>query len=147
MFSKTCEYAIRAVIYIAAESAQGKITGMAELCKCVEVPEPYTAKILQTLTRKQLVSSKKGLNGGFFMDKSQSGKKLIDIVLAIDGDSLFEGCGLGLKQCSDSAPCPLHFKFKRIRSNLKMVMEKTSIAQMAGELKKGAVFSRPDNKL
>jgi len=142
MFSKTCEYAIRAVIYIAAESSQGRITGKTEICMAVDVPIDYTAKILQTLTRNKIVSSKKGLNGGFYLDEVQWNKKLLDIVIAIDGDSLFEACGLGLQRCSEEQPCPLHFKFKSIRANLKKVMEGTTIIAMAKELKKDAVFLR-----
>lgn len=144
MFSKTCEYAIRAVIYISAESNSDNKIGIAEICTSIEAPAHFTAKILQTLTKDGLVSSQKGVNGGFFLDKQQAGNRLIDIVRAIDGDKLFSGCGLGLKYCSEVEPCPLHDKFKSIRSNLKKMMEETTIEDMAKKLKKGKGFLRLD---
>ena len=51
MFSKTCEYAIRATIYIASESSAGKRCGIRDIARKIESPEPFTAKILQRLVK------------------------------------------------------------------------------------------------
>ncbi|MBS1688559.1 MAG: Rrf2 family transcriptional regulator [Bacteroidetes bacterium] len=142
MFSKSCEYAIRAAIYIAAESSQDKKVGIDEICDHIEAPKHFTAKILQILTRNKIVSSQKGVNGGFYIDKNQSKKTLIQIVSAIDGNVLFTGCGLGLKECSEVEPCPLHDKFKGIRAGIKKMLEEATIEIMAGKLKKGRGFLR-----
>src|ERR1017187_3363027 len=101
MFSKTCEYGIRAVIYIAATGSLDNKTGIAEISKNIDAPLHFTAKILQTLVHDDLVTSQKGINGGFFLTKPQKQKQLIDLVRSLDGDVLFKGCGLGLKTCSD----------------------------------------------
>jgi DNA-binding IscR family transcriptional regulator len=63
--------------------------------------------------------------------------KMIDIVSAIDGDSIFNGCGLGLKECDDEQPCPMHYKFVQIRADLKEMLNSTSILELAEELKSG----------
>jgi len=82
------------------------------------------------------------VNGGFYIDKNQSQKTLIQIVSAIDGDVLFTGCGLGLKECSEVEPCPLHDKFKGIRAGIKKMLEEATIEIMASKLKKGRGFLR-----
>lgn len=137
MFSKSCEYGIRAIIYIAAENEKGKKVGIAEICENIEAPAHFTAKILQILSRNRIVNSQKGVNGGFYMDQYQRELKLIEIVTAIDGKAIFTGCGLGLKQCSESNPCPLHNKFKAIRNDLKKMLESTTIDELGKNLKKG----------
>ena len=142
MFSKTCEYGIRAVIYISATASHENKIGITEISTNIEAPVHFTAKILQTLGHNNIVSSQKGVNGGFYMDKYQKQTRLIDVVRAIDGDALFSGCGLGLKQCSEEEPCPLHDKFKAIRNNLKKMMEQTNIDEMAKMLNKGRRFLR-----
>ncbi|MEP7259030.1 MAG: Rrf2 family transcriptional regulator [Flavitalea sp.] len=76
------------------------------------------AKILQDLSRKGLVQSVKGSNGGFFLEEGSKKNTLADIVMAIDGDKLFTGCALGLKNCSEKKPCPLHDEFKIIRKQM-----------------------------
>ena len=142
MFSKTCEYGIRAVIYISAKGSQENKIGIPTIGKNIEAPVQFTAKILQTLVHNDIVSSQKGVNGGFYLNKQQKQKQLIEVVRAIDGDKLFSGCGLGLKSCSEDEPCPLHDKFKAIRSSLKKMMEQTTIDEMSKMLKIGRGFLR-----
>ena len=74
MFSKTCEYAIRAMIFIAQKSEHGIKVGIKEISKGIASPEHFIAKILQDLSRKGLVQSAKGPNGGFFLDTSSKKK-------------------------------------------------------------------------
>jgi DNA-binding IscR family transcriptional regulator len=61
--------------------------------------------------------------------------KVIDIVTAIDGDSLFTACGLGLDECSNIQPCPMHNKFVIIRKQIKKMLDTTSIYELALGLK------------
>lgn len=137
MFSKSCENAIRAIIYIASASKDGRKVGIAEICQNIEAPQHYTAKVLQILTRNRLVSSQKGVHGGFYLEKAQLETRLISVVNAIDGPTLFNGCGLGLKQCSETNPCPIHDKFKAVRNGLKSMMEETTIGELGENLTTG----------
>ncbi len=136
MFSKSCEYGIRAVIIICENSKQGLVINVKEICSETNVPEQYLAKILQKLSRKKVISSIKGPKGGFFLDKQQQKLKLIDLVQAIDGDELFVGCGLGLQECSEITPCPLHKYIKTIRHDLKYMLQITTIGKLAKDVKK-----------
>lgn len=142
MFSKSCEYAIRATIYIAAESSKEKKVGIGDICDHIEAPRHFTAKILQILTRNNIVSSQKGVNGGFYLTREQNTKPISEIVLATDGNLLFKSCGLGLSECSETEPCPLHEKFRAIREGISRMMEESSIESMGGKLKKGNGFLR-----
>ncbi|MCF8427965.1 MAG: Rrf2 family transcriptional regulator [Bacteroidia bacterium] len=141
MFSKTCEYAIRSVIIICQHSKEGNKTNVKEISKLAEVPEQYIAKILQTLTKAQIVGSIKGPGGGFFIDPSKEKIKLIEVVKAIDGESLFTACGLGLKECSEKNPCPLHTNFKTIRNNIKKMLADTTIEDLSDKLSE-SLFKR-----
>lgn len=142
MFSKSSEYAIRAAIYIAAEGTRDKMVGIGEICDHIVAPKHFTAKILQVLTKNQIICSKAGVNGGFYLDNGQPAISLIEIVKAVDGDGLFRGCGLGLKECSETEPCPIHHQFKPIRNSIIKMMEDATVAEMAAELKKGSGFLR-----
>lgn len=137
MFSKTCEYAIRATVYIASEYKNEEKIGIQDICKNIEAPQHFTAKTLQVLGHHDIISSKKGVHGGFYVSEEQMNRKLIDIVYAIDGDHVFTGCALGLEQCSEVKPCPIHYKFKPVRESLKKVLEETTIRELANNIKKG----------
>ena len=140
MFSKACEYSIRAMLYIARKSKEGARVGIREISRAIDSPEPFLAKILQDLSRKGLVLSIKGPNGGFYMDRAHLRISLAEIVTAIDGDQLFNGCGLGLKACNEKKPCPIHYEFKAIRSNLKAMLEATALEQFTENLEKGLFY-------
>jgi Rrf2 family protein len=117
MFSKACEYAIKIMIYIAANEQDGKRTGLREVREAIGSPAAFTAKILQQLVKSDLLKSFKGPTGGFVL-ASQKEIQLHDIVMAIDGKNLIEDCVLGLPNCSDTNPCPIHHKFSAVRSML-----------------------------
>ena len=141
MFSKACEYGIRAAIFIAKQSQYDKKASLKDVATAIESPEAYTSKILQQLSRNNIIISNKGPSGGFSMDKQALNKvKLSTIVSAIDGDSIYKGCGLGLKQCNAKLPCPIHNEFKVIRNELKKMLETTTIKSLAVDLTNGLSF-------
>lgn len=138
MFSKACEYSIRATIFIATCTLQGRRTNLKEISEEIDSPMAFTAKLLQQLSHHQIVKSVKGIHGGFEIgaDKMQS-LKLSDVVDVIDGDAIYTRCGLGLKSCSSDNPCPLHSHFKSIRSDLKTMLESTGIERLSRDLMNG----------
>jgi len=143
LFSKACEYGIRATIYIALQSLQQQRTSLKDIAKKIDSPEAFTAKILQQLSRNDIVQSIKGPNGGFEISEKNMHKiKLSQIVLAIDGNSIYKSCGLGLKECSEKRPCPVHTQFKGIRENICRMLENTSIYQLSTGLKDELTFLR-----
>lgn len=140
MFSKTCEYAIRAMIFIAQQSKSDVRVGVKDIAKGIGSPEHFIAKILQDLSRKGLVLSLKGPTGGFYLDNKTLKCTLADIVKAIDGDKLFSGCGLGLEYCSDAKPCPLHHEFKKIREDIYKTLQTTKLGEFHDQLAKSIGF-------
>lgn len=140
MFSKTCEYAIRAMIFIAQKTKDGSRVGIREIANGIDSPEHFIAKILQELGRKKLVDSVKGPNGGFFLDAKGRNVSLADIVKAVDGDNIFSACGLGLKQCSDKHPCPLHHQFVDIRKGISQLLQNNRLGDLQESLDQRLTF-------
>lgn len=138
MFSKACEYGIRSIIYIASRSIEGDRVKIGEVAENVNSPVAFTAKILGALVKHNIVQSVKGPYGGFYLEASKMKTiKISDIVYAIDGDSIYNGCGLGLSECDSKKPCPLHDRFVKIRADLKNMLNNTTIIDLAEGLKSG----------
>jgi len=141
MFSKACEYGIKASIYVALQSMEGNRTSLKGIAKAIDSPVAFTAKILHQLAKAGLLDSTKGPNGGFSIEKERINTIMLNhIVFAIDGNSIYEGCGLGLKKCNAKQPCPVHDKFVEIRSGLKNMIETTSLFELATGLEAGLTF-------
>lgn len=132
MFSKSCEYGLRSVLYIAQQSALGNKVGVKEISEAIHSPEAFTGKILQKLVKSEIVTSIKGRWGGFLIDeKTAKNTSISKIVEAIDGNEIYTGCGLGLTKCDAENPCPLHDKFLAIRNDLKQMLEQNTVFDLA----------------
>lgn len=141
MFSKACEYGIKASIFIAINSYENKRVSPKEIAQEINSPQAFTAKILQDLVRHKVINSVKGAYGGFEINRNDLQHiKLSQIVKAIDGDSIYNGCGLGLEKCDEEHPCPVHDKFKDVRNELKYMLENTSLEELALNIKSGVSF-------
>ena len=141
MFSKACEYAIKASIYIARQSLQQKRVNVKEVSQSIDAPVAFTAKILQVLCRENILQSVRGQQGGFVFDEiKQKEIKIFDLVRIFDGDGLFTQCGLGLHKCSSENPCPVHDDFKMVREKLLEMTQKHSLYDLALKTESGLAW-------
>ena len=140
MLSSKCKYAIRAVLFLSVQSHISNRLGVKQISEDLKMPAPYTGKILQELSKKEIISSTKGPNGGFYLTKNNLQQPLMKIIETIDGPSFFSTCGLGLTECSDSHPCPIHHTFKISRDHLKVLFESKTIAELSEEIKSTKLF-------
>ena len=140
MFSKTCEYAIKSLIFVAQKTKQNVKVAVEEIAIETGAPKHFVAKILQDLRRKKLVLSIKGPNGGFYMDQRCLNLSIAAIVKAVDGEGIYLDCIIGLKSCSEKNPCPLHFEYKEIKKNLLKMLEKNTIGEFNEILNSGKYF-------
>lgn len=65
MFSKSCEYGIRATAFVAVESKKNHRVSLRMIAKAIDSPVAFTAKILQQLASHGIISSVQGAMGGF----------------------------------------------------------------------------------
>ncbi len=90
MFSKSCEYGIKATAFIAVEAERNQRVSLKAIAKAIDSPVAFTAKILQQLARTGIIDSILGATGGFEIQQSRISKiTLSEIVSAIDGDKIY----------------------------------------------------------
>jgi Rrf2 family protein len=132
MFSKSCEYAIRAMFYIQSQNHCGK-SKLQVIAKSIHSPVAFTAKILQQLSNACLLVSTLGPKGGFQI-RPKNKITLLEIVEAIDGTGFMNNCIIGLKNCSSSKPCPMHEKYKHIKIEIMEFLSNTTIEEYAEKI-------------
>ena len=133
--SSACEYAIRAMTYVAGFEPGTRLLAR-DISAHEKIPGPFLGKIFQTLVRAGLLKSSKGPGGGFALAKDPETISLYDIYRAIDGTTYLDACAVGLSRCSDEVPCPLHERWKPIRERIRNYLETTSLADMAQATRK-----------
>src|SRR5271165_1459149 len=115
MFSQTVEYALRAVVHLAAEAPAPRTTD--QIAKATLVPKAYLSKVLQGLCHARIVQSKRGLGGGIVLTKTPSELTILEVVNAVEPLGRIRECPLGLTAHGIHL-CPLH---KRLDNALAMV--------------------------
>lgn len=132
LFSRKCEYALQALLYLASNRADGNISAD-RLSTELNIPKEFISKILQSLVKEGLVTSSRGKTGGFALGKEPQEIRLLDIVLIIDGNTVFETCLLGLPDCGNNDQCPVHDQWGPIREQARRLLENTTLENIEGQ--------------
>ena len=119
MLSKTAKYGLKAIMYMVQhKEASQKIFKVDELSKELGIPKYFLSKVLLDLTRKNLLSSMKGPNGGFYFKDKQLDHKPSEILFALEGDAFLKTCMMELKPCDMHKVCPFHGSYSHFKENL-----------------------------
>jgi len=130
LLSKSCMYGLRASVLLATKKGKGFIT-IRELSDELDISFYYLTKILQQMTKAEILKSYKGPNGGVMLAQSAKSIKFIDVVNAIDGGSSMTECALGLHGCGVMKPCPLHDQWSALKEDMRAMMEEMTLAELA----------------
>ncbi len=137
MFSASCHYGLQAMFYIALHSSDEKNVDLSEIADEQNIPKHFLSKILQVLVKHDLLTSMKGPNGGYRLNRPGEEITLLEIVEAIDGLDIFEKCGIGFRKCDCSNPCPIHTSYKPIRDRVYRLFEEKTLVELGEEVKNG----------
>ena len=131
LYSKSAEYAIQAMIYLAENKSDIPIM-TSKISEEYNIPHQFLAKIVQTLVKRRLIKATRGRTGGINLYRNAKDIYLNQIVDAIDGPPPdIEKCGIGLDLCSDDAPCPIHHTWKPIRESIRSMLSHENLEELA----------------
>ncbi len=129
MLTQAVGYAATALAQVA--SGGGKPVLVKEIAQASGIPAPYLAKIVQTLARKGIVLTQRGIGGGVTLARDAKTVTLHDVCVALDDPSVQHRCMLGTAECSDDRACPCHRFWSSHRSGYLEFLKGTTVADMA----------------
>jgi len=109
----------------------GKLSGAREISESEKIPMPFLWKILRLLTQRKLIRSFKGIRGGYELARPADQLTLSDVLLATGSADDRQNCVLGLPECDNRNPCPLHDRWKEVRAAMTGMLDHTSLADLA----------------
>jgi Rrf2 family transcriptional regulator, iron-sulfur cluster assembly transcription factor len=133
LYSRSTEYAIRALIHL-AQVPQGGYAMAKNIAEQENIPAPFLAKILQQLAHIGLLRSVKGPHGGFGLNMPAEEIRLIDIVEVLDG---LEGHALPdavTADCPDGLYCTRHAEWMELKKEIVDYLKAHTIAELADSL-------------
>ena len=130
MLSQTVEYALRAVVYLA--NRPGESARTSEIAELTKVPPAYLSKVLQALSREEIVTSRRGIGGGVTLSRDPSELTVLDVVQAVDPIQRINSCPLELKAHGVHL-CPLHRRLDNAMKAVEEAFAATTLAEILGE--------------
>ena len=127
LFTKSTAYALQALIEL---SKYDKPIDVNTLSQNTDIPRPFLAKLLQNLSKKNLIKSYKGIHGGFLLQKEPKDIKIIDIFKTIeDKDSLVFYCSSNAKNCTRdrSSICSTLPFFSKLEKEIEKIFDKYTL--------------------
>lgn len=133
IFSKSLSYAIRGVLYIAKMQDTKRFVQAEEIAERLNVPRHFMSKILKKLAKENFITSVKGPTGGFTVTPYTLDTTLMQLVEKMEGLQSFQTCVLRLQDCNEEKPCPVHYKMKGMREELKTFLSTTTFRRLMEE--------------
>jgi len=132
VLSHTCEYALRAITCIARRDGDGPILAR-DIADEVDVPLKYLHKLLRDLVRAGLLSSTRGIHGGFRLDREPAEVRLADVLAPFNRTLGQTTCPFGNPECGVDEPCPVHHRWVRVVDAYRTFLESTTLADLLEE--------------
>ncbi|TVQ01885.1 MAG: Rrf2 family transcriptional regulator [Balneolaceae bacterium] len=130
ILSKSCVYGLRASVYLASKKNDDFIT-IRKLSGDLNISFHFLTKVLQQLTKAEILESYKGPNGGVKLAKPAHTVSFLDVVISIDGKYMLSECILGLPVCGELKPCPLHGEWSELKDNLRYMMANVTLEDLS----------------
>lgn len=129
MLSRSSEYAIRALTFLARQN-DGRHHLSRDMAEELGLPAPFLGKVLQPLVTRGVLHSQRGRSGGFRLARPAHEVTLIEIVDAQETLGPAETCLLGQSECSDATACPLHTYWKAASGAFRERLVRTTLADL-----------------
>ncbi len=129
--SKTSEYAIRVLVYLAG--TPDTLFSVNQLHNDLDLPYKYLGRLMSRLAEAGLVNATQGKQGGFQLARPTSEIFLSEIVDITEGLDSFMSCVLGFDECSKDDPCALHRQWESIQAGISAMLTNTSLADLSAQ--------------
>jgi Rrf2 family transcriptional regulator, iron-sulfur cluster assembly transcription factor len=130
MLNQTATYAIRAMAFLASKG-KGKPILARTIASEMNVPQNFLSKILNRLVREGMITSVRGLNGGFQLAKEPEQIPLLEIVSLFMDIDHYRDCFLGSRECVEHDPghekCAVHEKWVTVQRNFSQLLKNTTV--------------------
>lgn len=128
--SRESEYGLEG-LRVLAKQPKGTVMLLQEIAAAGHLPPRFLSQIFQKLRRHHVVSSHRGAVRGYSLAKPPHQITLREIFEAIEGPDLFARCVFWPGRCDDQHPCRLHGHLAAVRQNLKQILERATLEEMA----------------
>jgi Rrf2 family protein len=131
ILNSTTSYAFRILIQMTQDKQT--VVSAKTLHDILGIKKQYLRRLLTDLVRHGFIKSSRGRNGGFEFARDPSRIYLFEVIDAIEGFASFEGCLLGVKDCTQSPQCAMHSIWADARDRMIHTFRSTTLSSLKKE--------------
>ena len=124
--TRAAEYGIRAMMHVGS-LPEGTVGLKDEIAEAQGIPPSFTAKILRQLVKAGILSSARGVHGGFALAKPPAEISLLDVIEAIEGPIQLTVCSPDPENCTVSHDCPVSGVWFEVQRQMTDLLGETTI--------------------
>ena len=143
--SKLTDYATVILGALAAEPA--RLQTAAELAERTHVAAPTVSKLLKQLQRARLVTSSRGLHGGYRLARPAREISAAAMLDALDGPVALTACSGEHSHCDIESTCSVGGAWQRVNRAIRQSLQEITLADLAGLETSTTHFAAFDLKL
>ena len=128
LVTRETDYAVRTVLYLAKN--RNHMASVTEVAHAMHIPKSFLAKLLQRLVRSHILTSSRGVNGGFQLVQKPSEITLLSIMEAVQGPAGINVCAIDSKLCKLSSTCAVHPVWVEIRKEVEKRLKRETIGKL-----------------
>ncbi|MGE5750872.1 MAG: RrF2 family transcriptional regulator [Nitrospirota bacterium] len=128
LVTRETDYAVRTVLYLAKN--RNRMASVTEVAHAMHIPKSFLAKLLQRLVRSHILTSSRGVNGGFQLVQKPSEITLLSIIEAVQGPAGINVCAIDSKLCKLSSTCAVHPVWVEIRKEVEKRLKRETIGKL-----------------
>lgn len=140
VLSQTAEYALRAALYM-AEHGDAEPFTVTQLAEALRIPQNYLSKTMHVLARQGILTSSRGMRGGFRLARPANQIPLLEVIRPFDQLEARRQCLLGRPTCSDATPCAAHARWKDLADTTLAFFRDTTLADITTPVGAGKTVS------
>jgi len=132
LISKKGEYALRALVCMMAEPRWWMVH---EISGRANIPQKFLGQVLWALRKAEVLVSKRGVNGGYLLQRSPASIDVLSILEAVDGPFRFASCGGVTGEvsctCPDTSSCPVRGLSGRLNEEIRTTLSSKTLEDLA----------------
>ncbi len=140
--TRQTDYGIILLAYLASRPPEQILTARDAAQEC-RLPVPMVSKILKTLARGGILTSHRGVKGGYSLSRLPDRITVGDIIGALEGPIGMTECSSNPGSCEQEPLCPVRINWQRISLAVRGALEKIPLSEMMGSYRPSLISLGP----
>ncbi len=128
--SAKSRYALRLLIDIALHSGAARPRTIRQMSESQQISEKFISRLVVPMRNAGMISSVRGVQGGFLLGREPSGITLLDIVETLEGPVSISDCVMDRASCGRSGACIARSAWSFVNGSLRDSLRSVTLADV-----------------